>query len=54
MALRYKNVEHLSDVIADALEDHALIAFTQRSKTSEIVKSFVNDYLKEMVKEFYD
>jgi len=54
MALKYKNVGHLSDIIADALEDHALIPYTQRQKTSEIVKSFVNDYLKEMVKEFYD
>ena len=54
MAHRYKDVGHLSDEIANALEDHALIAYTQRGKTSEIVKSFINDYLKEMVKEFYD
>ena len=54
MAHKYKDVGHLSDVIADALEDHALIPYTQRIKTSQIIKSFVNDYLKEMVKEFYD
>ena len=54
MAHKYKDVGHLSDVIADALEDHALIPYTQRHTTSQIVKSFVNDYLKEMVKEFYE
>ena len=52
--MKYKDITHLSQEIASALEDHALIAYTQQKKTSQIVRHFINDYLKEVTKEFFD
>ncbi len=48
------DIKKLSKDIASALEDHALIAWDQQGKTAEIVSSFVNEFIKREIREFYD
>lgn len=48
------DTETLARDIASALEDHALIHWEQQGKTAQIVRSFLNEHIKRMVKEFYD
>jgi len=47
-------IKELADNIARALEDHKLIAWEQQSKTSQIVATFVDRYLRDCVKDFFD
>jgi|TARA_R110002012_G_C11668986_1_gene612900 hypothetical protein len=53
MASKYKDVKHLSKEIAFALEDHALISYNQQEITSNIIKHYVDEYIKETIKDFY-
>tara|TARA_B100000925_G_C21786773_1_gene378702 strand:- start:494 stop:643 length:150 start_codon:yes stop_codon:yes gene_type:complete len=48
------DIKKLSKDIASALEDHALIAWDQQNTTAQIVHSFVNEFIKKEIREFYD
>jgi len=48
------DIDTLAKDIASALEDHALIHWEQQGKTAEIVRSFINEHIKKIVREFYD
>jgi hypothetical protein len=48
------DIDTLSKDIAAALEDHALLHWEQQPKAAQIIRSFVNDYIKKVVRDFYD